>query len=105
MIKFIYKNRKTGKEVEDFMAEDYALEKLGLKENENLVIIPRGKNGEFTIEQLENIEQTVEWFFSGDWIKEEVEEEEEDEDIPNLERDLEIADRIYQENLDRKWGL
>ena len=29
----------------------------------------------------------------------------EDEDIPNLERDLEIVDRIYQEKLDRKWGI
>lgn len=73
-MKCIYKNRKTGKEVEDFMAEDYALEELGLKENGNLVIIPRGENGEMTQEQIENIEQTVEWFFSGDWIKEEVKE-------------------------------
>ena len=73
-MKCIYRNRKTGKEVEDFMAEDYALEEMGLKENGKLVIIPRGKNGEFTVEQLENIEQTVEWFFSGDWIKEEVKE-------------------------------
>lgn len=68
-MKYIYKNRKTGKEVEDFMAEDYALEKLGL------TVTPRGKNGEMTQEQLENIEQTVEWFFSGDWIKEEVKED------------------------------
>lgn len=74
-MKYIYKNRKTGKEVEDFMAEDYALEELGLKENGNLVIIPRGENGEMTQEQIENIEQTVEWFFSGDWIKEEVKED------------------------------
>ena len=73
-MKYIYKNRKTGKEVEDFMAEDYALEKLGLKENGNLVIIPRGENGEMTQEQIENIEQTVEWFFSGDRIKEEIKE-------------------------------
>ena len=68
MSKFTYKNRKTEKEVEDFMAEDYALEELGL------TVEPKGKNGEMTPEQLENIEQTVEWFFSGDWIKEEVKE-------------------------------
>lgn len=34
-----------------------------------------------------------------------IEEEEEDEDIPDLEKDLELADRIYQDNLDRKWGI
>ena len=68
MSNFIYKNRKTGKEVEDFMAECYALEELGL------TVIPKGKYGTYTPEQLENIEQTVEWFFSGDWIKEEVKE-------------------------------
>ena len=69
MSNFIYKNRKTGEEIEDFMAEDYVLEELGL------TVEPKGKNGEMTPEQLENIEQTVEWFFSGDWIKEEVKED------------------------------
>lgn len=73
--KYIYKEIETNEVVEDFMAEDYALTKLGLKENGKLVIIPRGKNGEMTIEQLENIQETVEWFFSGNWIKEEVKEE------------------------------
>lgn len=43
-------------------------------------------------------EHLIEWFFS-DW------EEYEDEDIPDLERDLEIADIVYQDNLERKWGL
>lgn len=73
--KYQYREIKTGKIVEDFMAEDYALTELGLKENGRTVIIPRGKNGEITLEQLENIQQTVEWFFSGNWIKEEVKEE------------------------------
>lgn len=73
--KYQYREIKTNEIVEDFMAEDYALEKLGLKENGKLVIMPRGANGEMTIEQLENIEQTVEWFFSGNWIKEQVKED------------------------------
>ena len=72
--KYQYKEMTTEEIVEDFMAEDYALTKLGLKENGKLVIIPRGKHGEMTLEQIENIQQTVEWFFSGNWIKEEVEE-------------------------------
>ena len=29
----------------------------------------------------------------------------EDEDIPNLERDLILADMRYEDELDRKWGL
>ena len=69
--KYYYRERITNKVVEDFMVEDYALTKLGLKENGKLVIVPRGKNGEMTIEQLENIKETIQWFFSGNWIKEE----------------------------------
>lgn len=75
MSKYQYREMTTNEVVEDFMAEEYALTKLGLKENGKLVIIPQGANGEMTIEQLENIEQTVEWFFSGNWIKEEMEDD------------------------------
>lgn len=28
-----------------------------------------------TLEQLENIQETIDWFFSGNWIKEEVKED------------------------------
>ena len=61
-----YKEFHTNVTVEDFMAEDYALKRLGL------TIEPKGKNGEFTEEQIEFKEELVEWFFSGNWIKEEV---------------------------------
>ena len=66
--KYQYRELKTSEIVEDFMAEDYVLDKLGI------TIEPRGKNGTMTLEQLENIQETVNWFFSGNWIKEEVEE-------------------------------
>ena len=67
--RFEYRETKTGEIVEDFMAEDYVLNRLGI------TITPRGKNGEMTLEQLENIQETVEWFFSGgNWIKEEVQD-------------------------------
>ena len=66
--KYQYKEIRTGEIVEDFMAEKYVLDKLGI------TVEPRGKHGEMTQEQIENIEQTVEWFFSGNWIKEEVED-------------------------------
>lgn len=66
--KYQYKNIKTNEVVEDFMAEEYVLNELGI------TIEPKGKNGEVTTQQLENIEETIDWFFSGNWIKEEVEE-------------------------------
>ena len=51
------------------MAEDYVIDRLGL------VIMPKGENGTLTLEQQDFIDSTVEWFFSGNWIKEEVEEQ------------------------------
>lgn len=67
--KYKYINIKTKEEVEDFMAEEYVLDKLGI------TVTPKGTNGTMTLEQTENIEQTVEWYFSGNWIKEEVKED------------------------------
>ena len=61
-----YREISTNEIVEDFMAEDYVLNKLGL------TIEPQGKNGEFTVDQTEFKEEVVDWFFSGNWIKEEV---------------------------------
>ncbi|MGN1298132.1 MAG: hypothetical protein ACI4VH_06960 [Clostridia bacterium] len=66
--KYQYRELRTNEIVEDFMAEDYVLNKLGI------TIEPKGENGTMTIDQLENIQETVNWFFSGNWIKEEVEE-------------------------------
>ena len=66
--KFIYREFATGEIVEDFMAEEYVLDRLGI------TVTPKGKHGEMTQEQIENIQETVEWFFSGNWIKEEVKE-------------------------------
>lgn len=50
-------------------AESYVLDKLGI------TVTPKGKNGEMTQEQIENIQETIEWFFSGNWIEEEIENE------------------------------
>ena len=83
-----YRNLGTNERVEEDEALDYAIKKCGLK----LVEV------EDALEQEELKDMLVEWYFSGNWIKE-------DEDIPNLENDLEWADRVYQESLDRKWGL
>lgn len=63
-MKYQYRELKTNEIVEDFMAEDYVLNRLGI------TIEPKGIDGTMTTEQLENIEETVNWFFSGNWIKE-----------------------------------
>lgn len=83
-----YRNLGTNERVEEDEALDYVLKKCGIK----LVEV------EDALEQEELKDMLVEWYFSGNWIKE-------DEDIPDLENDLEWADRVYQESLDRKWGL
>ena len=67
-IKF-YKNITNNKIVYEDEAEEYVLEQLGI------TITPKGKNGEMTLMQIENIQETVEWYFSGNWIKEEVKED------------------------------
>lgn len=66
-----YKNITTDEVVYKEEAEEYVLNKLGI------TIIPKGENGEMTLEQIENIEETVSWFFSGNWIEEEIKETEE----------------------------
>lgn len=91
----VYRNMQTDEIVNEEDWEDYALEKLGI------TVQPNGKNGELTTEQVEIIETIIEWYFSDSWIK----EEEEDEDRFDLEEELEIADRIYQDNLDKEWGI
>lgn len=67
--KYQYREITTNEIVEDFMSEDYVIDRLGL------VIMPKGKNDTLTLEQQEFVESTVEWFFSGNWIKEEVKED------------------------------
>lgn len=67
-IKF-YKNINSNKIVYEDEAEEYVLEQLGI------TVTPKGKNGEMTLMQIENIQETVEWYFSGNWIKEEVKED------------------------------
>lgn len=69
MVHIYYKNITTHEIVDKENSENYVLDKLGI------TIEPKGENGTMTIEQLENIQETVKWYFSGNWI-EEMEEEE-----------------------------
>ena len=66
-----YRNMTTDEVVYKEEAEDYVLNRLGI------TVAPKGENGEMTVEQIENIESTVDWFFSGNWIEEEIKEVEE----------------------------
>lgn len=80
-----YKNITTKEVVYEDEAEDYVLNRLGL------TVTPKGKNGEMTEEQIENIQETVIWFFSGNWVEEEIKESEEPSvfDLINEECELE----------------
>ena len=65
-----YKNIKNNKIVYEDEAEEYVLYQLGI------TVTPKGKNGEMTLMQIENIQETVEWYFSGNWYKDEIENNE-----------------------------
>ena len=54
-----YRNITTDEVVYKEEAEEYVLNELGL------TVTPKGKNGEMTQLQLENIQETINWFFSG----------------------------------------
>ena len=75
-------------------AKEYALTQLGLIANDELVIIPRGQKGEYTTEQLDFIDTTVEWFFSGEWYEDELIEDEEEPDYYDVKSDMMYEDYI-----------
>lgn len=81
-----YRNITTDAVVYKEEAEEYVLDRLGIK------ITPKGKNGEMTIEQLENIEETINWFFSGNWIEEEIKEVEESSVFELINEECELED-------------
>ena len=58
-----YRNMTTNEIVEEADAEEYVLNRLGI------TVTPKGKNGEMTQEQIENIQETVSSFFSGNWVE------------------------------------
>ena len=60
-------NKKLKVRKED--AENYAMEHLGV------TIKPLDKDGVYTQEQIDFMAEFTEWYFSGDWIEEEVKEE------------------------------
>lgn len=71
--------------------QDYVFDKLGLK------IEPKGKYGELTQEQTQVILDTIDWYFSGNWV---LRTEREDND--NEDYNAYMEDKIYMDNLDRR---
>lgn len=83
-----YRNITTDEVVYKEEAEEYVLNRLGI------TVTPKGENGEMTVEQLENIESTVDWFFSGNWIKEEIEGTEEIDIFELINEECELESGI-----------
>lgn len=81
-----YRNRETKEIVSEVEAERYVLEELGI------TIKPKGKNGTYTIEQIENVQETVKWYFSGNWIEEEIKEIEEPSVFELIKEESELED-------------
>lgn len=86
-----YENTKTGEKVPLEDATNYVMKHYGL------TIKPIGKHAELTKEQFEIMDNIAGWFFDDwDWVLR--------KEIDRLEDDyeLEMADRIYQDNLDKR---
>lgn len=84
-----YRNMKTDEIVYKEEAENYALDRLGI------IVIPKGTNGTFTSEQIENIQETVDWYFSGNWYEEEIKEVEEPSIFELINEECELEDAEY----------
>ena len=61
-----YRKMFTNEIVYEIDAENYVLNELGI------TITPKGENGEMTEKQIKNIKETIDWFFSDNWIEEEI---------------------------------
>lgn len=61
-----YRKMFTNEIVYEIDAENYVLNELGI------TVTPKGENGEMTEKQLKNIKETIDWFFSDNWIEEEI---------------------------------
>lgn len=94
MLVKVYKNINSKEEVTKAEALEYVLEKLGI------TLEGKGKFDTFTQEQIEFQTMLVDWYFSGNWVEEII-------DTNNQENDeyAEKQDRIYQDEVDKKLGL
>ena len=68
----VYKNILNNEIVYKEDAQEYAMEMLGIK------IKPMEKDGTYTLDQMEIMKDIEDYYFSGNWIKDELEQEQED---------------------------
>ena len=68
-------------------ATEYALNKLGI------TMKPVGKNNEFTLEQYEFIKEFTEWYFSGEWVEDELPEEDNGNIFEGIQESCYLEDR------------
>lgn len=90
----VYENMHTREQVAEEDAQDYALDQLGIK------IEPKGKNGEYTKEQIEFVLEFTDWYFSGEWVKKKIREYIEDDPAAILEDaryEYELSKRLLEE--------
>ena len=69
MKSYKYVEITTGEEVHEEDWRNFSMNELGI------TIFPKGKNGELTLEQQDFISEFTDWFFSGNWVKEVVKED------------------------------
>ena len=77
-----YRNITTDEVVYKEEAENYVLNRLGL------TVTPKGKNGEMT-------QETIIWFFSGNWVEEEIKESKEPSVFDLINEECELEDAKY----------
>lgn len=87
----VYKEMTTNETVYEEDALDYVCKKCGI----SFEYVEDNK------EQLELKDMLLDWYFSGNWVKE-VEEQQIDLETARLST---IADMIYERNLDKEMGL
>lgn len=84
-----YRNMQTDEVVYKEEAEDYVLNRLKMK------IEPGVRN----LEQEECISMLVDYYFSGNWIEEEIYDEE------KADYEAEIEDMIYEDSVNKALGV
>lgn len=64
----VYKHIRKDIKVYEDEAQDYAMEQLGI------IIKPLDTGSTYTLEQMEFLTEFTEWYFSGNWFKDEEKE-------------------------------
>ena len=91
----VYKHLHTKEQVYEEDWGYYAMEQLGIE------VKPKGKHGELTQEQIEFIEEFTDWYFSGNWILEQVKDNEENDEqniFALIDEECELYDRWEAEH-------